>query len=246
MMTDLPRIRTVGLSGLLITFADRMTEPANRAALAFRAAVEQADWPEVQETSTSLVSTFVQVDLASVPAAEMTGRLQDLIATQDWLNAPLPQGRKLWHIPTVYGTDLAPQLEEAATAAGVDPDTAIRDLSTARVRVLTIGFAPGQPYLGELPAHWDIPRQQALSKSVPAGALVVAIRQLVLFTNDTPTGWRHVGQTGFRTFRQKADTPFALSPGDELTFPAITPDALRKIEQQDTSGNGGADPEELS
>ena len=59
-MTDRPRIRSVGLSGLLVTFAEKMSEPANRAALAFRAAVEEQDWPEVRETSTSLVSTFVQ------------------------------------------------------------------------------------------------------------------------------------------------------------------------------------------
>lgn len=245
-MTDGPRIRTVGLSGLLVTFADRMSEPANRAALAFRAAVEAADWPEVRETSTSLVSTFLQVDLAATPAAAMTERLEDLLASRDWLQAPLPEGRTLWHVPTVYGTDLAPQLEEAAEAAGVDVDTAIRELSETRVRVLTIGFAPGQPYLGELPAHWNIPRQQALSKSIPSGALVVAVRQLVVFTNDTPTGWRHAGQTAFRTFRPQADAPFALSPGDEMTFPAVTPQAFEKIRAQDTSGNGGADTEVLA
>ncbi len=245
-MTDSPRIRTVGLSGLLITFADRMSEPANRAALAFRAAVEAADWPEVSETSTSLVSAFLQVDLAATPVDAMTERLEDLLATRNWLEAPLPEGRTLWHVPTVYGTDLAPQLEEAAKAAGLDVDTAIKELSETRVRVLTIGFAPGQPYLGELPAHWNIPRQQALSKSIPSGALVVAVRQLVVFTNDTPTGWRHVGQTAFRTFRPQAEVPFALSPGDELFFPPVTPKALEKIRALDTSGNGGAETEVLA
>jgi inhibitor of KinA len=245
-MTDLPRIRTVGLTGLLITFADKMSEPANRAALAFRAAVEAQDWPEVSETSTSLVSTFLQIDLAAVPFEEMKARLQDLLATRDWLEASLPEGRTLWHVPTVYGTDLAPQLEEAAQAAGVDVDTAIRELSETRVRVLTIGFAPGQPYLAELPEHWNIPRQQALSKSIPAGALVVAVRQLVIFTNDTPTGWRHVGQTAFRTFRPSAEQAFALSPGDELTFPPVTPETLEKIRARDDSGNGGAEKEVLA
>ena len=39
---EFPRIRTVGLSGLLISFGGAMSEPANRAALAFRAAVEAA------------------------------------------------------------------------------------------------------------------------------------------------------------------------------------------------------------
>ena len=42
-----------------------------------------------------------------------------------------------------------------------------RSLSEARVRVTALGFAPGQPYLGELPEAWDIPRQQALTPKVP-------------------------------------------------------------------------------
>ncbi len=244
-MAEYPKIRTVGLSGILVTFADAMSEPANRAALALRAALEQACWPDVTETSTSLVSTFLQVDLVTTPPARIIADLQTLLTDRDWYNAALPEGRTLWHVPTVYGTDLAPQLEEAAALAGVDADTAIKQLSNARVRVMTIGFAPGQPYMGELDKNWDIPRQQGLTKSVPAGALVVAIRQLIIFTNASPTGWRHVGQTAFRTFRPDSDTPFALSPGDELAFPAVTAAELEQIRAKDTSGDGGAQREAL-
>jgi KipI family sensor histidine kinase inhibitor len=245
-MSDWPKIRTVGLSGLLVTFAGEMSEPANRAALAFRAAVEAADWPEVSETSTSLVSTFLAVDLAATRPEEMRERLEALLESRDWQKAPLPPGRTLWHVPTLYGTDLAPQLEEAAEVAGLDPDEAIRQLSTARVRVLTIGFAPGQPYMGELSETWNIPRQKGLTPSVPPSALVVAIRQLIIFTNASPTGWRHVGQTAFRTFRPEAEQPFALSPGDELTFPAISRAELEKLRDCDESGQGGAEREALS
>lgn len=245
-MTDWPQIRTVGLSGLLVTFAGAMSEPANRAALAFRAAVEAEDWQEVTETSTSLVSTFLEVDLATTPPEAMKERLEALLKSRDWFAAPLPAGRKLWHVPTLYGTDLAPQLEEAAEVAGVDPDTAVEQISTSRVRVLTIGFAPGQPYMGELSETWNIPRQQGLTKSVPAGALVIAIRQLIVFTNATPTGWRHIGQTAFKTFRPQASQPFTLSPGDELTFPSVSRAEFEAIRDTDTSGLGGADHEVLT
>ena len=53
---------------------------------------------------------------------------------------------------------------------------------------------------------------------MPAGSLVVALRQLVLFTNDAPTGWRQIGQTAFRTFDPASDTPFRLRTGDEIEF----------------------------
>ena len=235
-MSAAPTIRRVGLTGLLVSFGSAMSEPANRAALAFRAAIEAEDWPEVSETMMTLVSVFVAVDLVTVPAETVEERLQELLAREDWFAAPLPGGRTLWHVPTVYGTDLAPQLEEAAEVAGLDPDEAIRQLSSARVRVLPLGFAPGQPYLGELPKVWDIPRQQGLTKSVPRGALVTAIRQLIIFTGPTPTGWRHVGQTAFRNFNQLAATPFALSPGDELVFPAIDRAAFDTLATSESYG----------
>lgn len=243
-MSDTPTIVRVGLTGLLVSFGNAMNEPANRAALAFRAAVDAEGWPEVSETMMSLVSVFVAVDLVTVPAMDIEARLEEVLARQDWYAAPLPAGRTLWHVPTVYGTDLAPQLEEAAGLAGLDPDEAIRQLSGARVRVLTLGFAPGQPYLGELPDVWNIPRQQGLTKSVPRGALVTAIRQLIIFTGPTPTGWRHVGQTAFRNFNRQAAAPFALSPGDELIFPSIDRAAFDRL--QATDSYGAADQEAIA
>ena len=75
------------------------------------------------------------------------------------------------------------------------------------VEVLALGFAPGQPYLGELPGHWALPRRQTLNPQVPQGALVTAVRQFVLFANPSPTGWRQVGRTGFACFRPGAADP---------------------------------------
>ncbi|SEL18182.1 sensor histidine kinase inhibitor, KipI family [Roseovarius azorensis] len=223
---DWPRIRTVGVDGLLVSFGDRLSEPANRAALAFRAALERAAPEGVEESATSLVSAYVRFNPLWNDHAAMRTALEAILVSRDWYDAPLPEGRRLWRIPTVYGTDLAPQLEEAAAAAGLVPEAAIASLSQSRVRVQTIGFAPGQPYLGELDPAWDIPRQKALTARVPEGALTVAIRQIVLFSVSAPTGWRHVGQTAIRLFRPEADTPFVLRPGDEVLFDAVSPEKL--------------------
>lgn len=235
-----PRIRSVGLNGVLVTFGDTTTDAANRAAIAFRTAVDALDWPEIDESSSTLVSAFFRVDLAQHSFAMLSERLQDILASQDWSDVALPGGRVLWTIPAVFGTDRAPQLAEAAEAAGMTASQAEAELTSARLRVLTIGFAPGQPYLGTLGAAWDIPRQVGLSPNVPAGALVAAVRQLCLFTKDTPTGWRHVGQTAFQCFRLQGDTPFPLSPGDEMQFTPITATELARIEAHNTDGSGGA------
>ena len=169
------QIRTAGFDGFLVTFGDALSEPANRAALAFRAAVEDAGWPEVEETSTSLVSAYLRFDPFQTAHAELQGRLDALLDSRDWRAAPLPANRRLWRVPTCFNGDHAPQLDQAAHAAGLSRDDAVASLSAARVRVNTIGFAPGMPYLGELPEAWDIPRLKQLSANVPAGARCVAI-----------------------------------------------------------------------
>lgn len=231
-----PRIGRVGLDGLLVSFGDALSEPANRAALAFRAAVERATPKGVEESATSLVSTFLRFDALRVDAEDLRGDLQTLLDSRDWYAADLPEGRRLWRIPTVYGTDLAPQLAEAAEAAGLTAEAAAQEIASTRVRVQTIGFAPGQPYLGELPEAWDIPRQTALTDRVPIGALTVAIRQLVLFSVTTPTGWRHIGQTAFRLFRPDSDTPFVLRPGDEVIFEATDRETYERLRKDGPDG----------
>lgn len=246
---DFPRIAPVGIAGLLVSFADRLSEPANRAALALRAAIESGEMDGgtdgIEEVATSLTSTFIRFDPLHLDHASLTAQLQSLLDAQDWTRADLPRGRRHFHIPCVFGTDLAPQFDEAAAAAGLSAEAAVNSLTAARPRVLTIGFAPGQPYTGQLDPAWDIPRQTALTPRVPEGALVVAIRQLIIFSAPTQTGWRHIGQTAFRCFRPEAEDPFALRPGDEISLRAITPAELERIRAQDTSGQGGADVEDI-
>jgi len=236
-MTDAawPRIAFTGVDGIAVTFAARLAEPANRAALALRAAIEAAHWPEVQETAASLVSTYLRVD-PLCDTAPLVTRLRALIASRDWTAAPLPEDRRLIRIPTCYDGPHAPQLDEAAGLAGLTRAQAIEALASSPLRVLTIGFAPGQPYIGELPPAWDIPRLRELTPRVPVGALAVAIRQLVLFAVETQTGWRHVGQTAVRLFDPAAAQPFLLRAGDALAFPPVDADRLQVLTRDPTGG----------
>jgi len=235
-----PRIATLGVSGMLVQFGDTPSEPVNRAALALRARLERESWDGIEETSTSLASVFVRFDPLHLAHPELETRLQSLLDEQDWYGAHLPSGRRRWLIPCAFGGPQGPQLQEAAALAGYDEPAAIDALTSQMVQVLTIGFAPGQPYMGSLSPDWDIPRQTGLTAKVPEGALVIAIRQLIIFAADAPTGWRHIGQTAFRCFRPGSDTPFALHPGDQVSFEPVSAETLAAIRARDTSGDGGA------
>jgi KipI family sensor histidine kinase inhibitor len=230
-----PEIVPLGLSGLLVRFADRLDDAANRAALAFRAAVASARPEGVEETAASLGSVFLRFDPARADHARLSAEVGALLGRADWRAAALPAGRRLWTIPAVFD---GPDLAEAAALAGLSSEAAVADLAAARVRVLAIGFAPGLPYMGPLPDRWDIPRQSALTPVAPAGAVVVAVRQVIIFPTATPTGWRQVGRTGFRAFRPGAAVPFPLSAGDELRFRAVEAAALDALVKADPEGGG--------
>ena len=234
---DFPLIRTGGVDGLLVSFGDKLGESANRAALAFRAAVEAEAWDGVEETSSTLVSCFIRFDPLYFSHDIMRAKVETLARSRNWFDAALPTGRRFWRVPTVYGGEQAPQLAQAAEAAGMSEAEAVASLSGARVRVQALGFAPGQPYLGELPQAWDIPRQSQLTDRVPQGALVVAIRQFVLFGVSAPTGWQHVGQTAIKLFQPEASDPILLRPGDEVQFIATDAASLNNMR---SDPNGGA------
>lgn len=240
--TTWPRIRTAGYDGFVVSFGDRLTEASNRAALAFRSAIDTAGLEGVEETSTSLVSAYLRFDPLGTSHDALHAALEALLNERDWCSVRLPEGRRLWRVPTVFGGEAAPQFAETAAAAKMTEAQAIQYISGQQVRVQTIGFAPGMPYLGELSQDWDIPRQTKLTAEVPAGGLCVAIRQLVLFPVATPTGWRQIGQTAVRLFSPDGDTPFLLQPGDEVRFNAVSAKDLAELHD---APNGGATSEPL-
>lgn len=229
-----PQIASEGLDRLVIRFAPRMDMAANRAARAFRAGLEAEAWPGVEETTVALVSVQVRFDPRVLPHAT----LRDLLAARLAQGLPaLQDGARLWTIPCAFGGAEGPDLAEAASLAGVSPDRAVQELC-AEVEVLAIGFAPGQPYMGELAPHWALPRRQTLNPQVPQGALVTAIRQFVLFANPSPTGWRQVGLTGFACFRPDTDSAFPLAPGDRVRFVPVSAERLALLRAEDPLGGG--------
>ena len=88
-----------------------------------------------------------------------------------------------------------------------------------------------------LPDHWDIPRQSALTESLPRGALITAVRQLIIWAADAPTGWRHIGQTAFRVYLHDNADPLAYQPGDAVQFQAVSDSDFAAIKaNRDTTG----------
>lgn len=242
MTAPAPELLPLGLDGILVRFADTLSESANRAALSFRGTLEHELPAGVTETATSLTSVLVRFRPGDTTRAALEDDLRARLLVQDWYHAPLPEGRTLWRIPAVFGGEYGPQLDEVADAVGRTPDQAVAEIAASELRVLALGFAPGQPYLGFMDEHWNIPRQTSVTPEVPRGAVVVAVRQVIPFANAAPTGWRQVGRTAFRCYARDGTPPIPLKAGDSVRFEPVPSKDFAKLEAAGPLGGAVAEP----
>lgn len=216
-----PAALPAGLDALVIRFALTPEPHAMAAAQVLTAELKSTPPNGVTEIAPGLVSVLLRFD-ATVITREglgqaMLARARDIAADPPALPAPT----RRWTIPAAFGGDHGPQLAEIAQTLGKSEEATIRELCEVDLRVLAIGFAPGQPYIGLLPDAWNLPRMSELNPQVPAGALVSAVRQLVMFTSGSATGWRQIAQTGFRCFDPARGIPMPLQPGDAIRYAPV-------------------------
>ena len=135
---------------------------------------------------------------------------------------------RVMEIPVSYGGEFGPDLSEVARHCGL-PVTEVMNLhAKADYLVHAIGFAPGFPYLGGLPAKLSTPRRPTPRLSVPAGSVGIGGTQTGVYPLSTPGGWQIIGRTPLALFRPGAAEPALLRVGDKVKFRAITPEEFAR------------------
>jgi len=89
-------------------------------------------------------------------------------------------------------------------------------------RVLMMGFAPGQPYVGGLDAALAVPRRATPRTRVPAGSVAIANAQTAVYPFEISGGWNVIGRTPLRVFDAARDPAALFAPGMSVRFVAIT------------------------
>jgi len=217
-----PQVKPAGDSGLLIEFGAIYHPLINAAAVAFDAALDAKPLVGVLETAPSFRSVLIRFDPRVLAFDDLTRWLQDLLATRDWYQQAPATARRKWVLPAVYGGEHGPHLGEVADIMGLREDQVVDSHATAPLRVAMLGFSPGLAYLGQLPEIWQFARKTTITPEVPAGAVLVAVRQTVFPGTPIPTGWRQIAQSPVQGFNALLDHPFLLSPGDDVRFEPVS------------------------
>jgi KipI family sensor histidine kinase inhibitor len=216
-----PRIGAFGEAALLVELAEQPDLAVNRRVHALARSLAAAPPPGLRTLIPGYVSLLVELDPLRADPADVEALLRERLRGLAAASSRAGRRRKL---PTVYGGASGPDLDEVAARLGLRPDEVIARHTAAEQTVYMLGFAPGFPYLGDLPPELALPRREQPRERVPVGSVAIAGRQTGVYSRETPGGWHLLGRTPVALFDEERDPPAYLGPGDRVRFVPIRPD----------------------
>ncbi len=135
---------------------------------------------------------------------------------------------RLLEVPVCYEAEFAPDLPVVAQHCGLPPNEVVARHAAARYEVRCVGFTPGFPILGGLPAKLATPRRERPRTVVPAGAVGIGGAQTGIYPLPSPGGWNIIGRTPLRLFDVTREPAALLRAGDRVRFISISREEFKK------------------
>lgn len=211
----------LGDTALVLELGQEIDEAALVRVRALTAALEHNPPAGVIDIVPAFASVTVFYDLARIGSYEQLCADLKTRAGRAATRTPFETGR-LVKIPVCYEEEFGPDLGRVAAQAGLSAAEAAALHGSVEYRVQAIGFVPGFPYLGGLPAKLHTPRRATPRMQVPAGAVGIGGAQTGVYPLATPGGWNLIGRTPLALFRAQENPPALLRTGDRVKFQPIS------------------------
>jgi inhibitor of KinA len=235
------RFLSVGDRALVVEFGDAIDRGLSREVLRLDRVLRAALPAGVVETVPTFRSLMVHYDPLSTSRVDLEQVIIGLLDRDEGTDADA----RLWHIPVCYEGEFAPDLAEIARLTGLPPSAVVALHSGARYHVYMLGFLPGFPYLGDLPAALALPRRADPRVRIPAGSIAIATSLTAIYPYESPGGWHLVGATPIRLFDPARTPPALLAAGDAVLFEPIDAVAFAGIRRAIVSGSYQLDSEPI-
>jgi len=211
-------MRPIADTGVLVEFGDRIDDDVHQRVLEFDAAVQQANIAGLTE----MLPTYTAIHVGYDPLETDFSAMQTALTKCLNVSVKDAQEPRHWEIPTCYEKQFAPDLDAFCEATGLQPQEVMVHHTSAIFKVYMYGFVPGVAYLGGLPEPMNIPRKQAPVADVPAGSVMVAGSQSLIYTLTMPSGWWNIGRTAKTPLQLGSDQPFIFNVGDSVSFVSVS------------------------
>ncbi|HEX9077886.1 MAG TPA: carboxyltransferase domain-containing protein, partial [Anaerolineae bacterium] len=148
MLYAFPRLLPCGDAALLVEFGDEISAAANGRVRTLDADLTATPIPGTLETIPAYRSLLVEYDPLLLSYADLKQHLAERVGRVGEWSPPAAQSKR---VPTIYGGEFGPDLEEVAAAHGLTPDQVVSIHSSTVYTVYMLGFSPGFAYMGEVP-----------------------------------------------------------------------------------------------
>lgn len=219
---DHPRLLPLGDGAWTVEFGDRIDPAVHGRVMGFFESLQAA-----RENSPALagiidiVPTFrsltVHYDPLLGSGAALGEALRQLAGQA---RGSVVQGR-CWSLPACFDDDFAPDLAAVAERHGLSRAAALELFCASEFRVYMIGFMPGFPYMGGLPAQLQTPRLASPRQKVPARSIAVAGEMGAVYPWESPGGWNLLGRTPVSLFVAGEAQPSLLASGDIVRWQPV-------------------------
>ncbi len=217
-----PRILPLGDTALTVEFGQAIDPAVHALVLGFTSALDALTNSGQLTGVIEWVPAFCSVTVHFDPQQHDAERLAaDLLLLANKGQRASASGCR-WHLPVCFDAACAPDLDELASARQLRREEVVALMTETVFTVYMLGFLPGFPYLGGLPAALEMPRLATPRTAVPPRSIAVAGRMCAAYPWQSPGGWRLLGRTPIQLFdAANSRRPALLAPGDEVRWQAI-------------------------
>lgn len=219
-----------GDKALVIEFSDKISDEVNSKVRSMMIAINQRKLECIVEMIPTYRSLMINYNPLKIEYDELINSLKDIEQNLGNIEIPPP---KIIKIPTLYGGEYGPDIENVSKHNNLSIDEVIKIHSSKEYLIYMLGFTPGFPYLGGMDERLETPRLQVPRTKIPAGSVGIASKQTGIYPIDSPGGWQLIGRTPLKLFDINKENPFLLSAGSYIKFTPITKEEFDRI---DTGG----------
>jgi inhibitor of KinA len=227
------RFLAAGDRALVVEFGDRIDRALSAEVLRLHASLRSKGLAGVVETVPTFRSLMVHYD----PLATTRAALEHAIASLLDREPGLRSINTLWRVPVCYDGEFAPDLAEVARLTGLSPADVVALHSATRYHIYMLGFLPGFPYMGDLPARLALPRRADPRVRVPTGSIAIATTLTAIYPYESPGGWHLIGATPIRLFDPERAQPALFTPGDAVQYEPVDAAAFASIKTAVDNGS---------
>ncbi|WP_129598177.1 5-oxoprolinase subunit PxpB [Anaerophilus nitritogenes] len=228
-MYEQTKFLIAGEKAVVVEFGDEISEKINQKVRSMMIATKERNIDGIIEFIPTYRSLMIQYDPCKIEYETLLDNLKKIEKQLNEIDIPLP---KVIEIPTLYGGEYGPDIQNVADHNHLSIEEVINIHSSKEYLIYMLGFTPGFPYLGGMNEKIATPRLKVPRTKITGGSVGIAGSQTGIYPIDSPGGWQLIGRTPLKLYDAYRKDPILLETGNYIKFVPIDEKDYKKVQEK--------------